>query len=650
VSTDVDVLSYLQSKPVGAIKRAGPNDIHLACFFCGEDESKRGRLYINIDPGADIPGLFFCHVCGEKGALRSLKRHFGDPISEKEDRDWIVRNILQAAAAYYVDCLADNIDALHYLRQDRGLTLSTVMSHQLGWADGGLHAHLKAAGFEFKDMVASGLVGGDGRDFLRDNITIPYHVAGNVVLIRGKEIGGKYLTPPRQKARLYNTDAIHNATEVIAAEGEFDALVCEQLGYSSVGVPGANTWQDGWDGLFADTHRLYLIFDPDEAGRRGADKIHQRLTPRARVVTLTIPEGADAALVDLSWMVVRQGLSAGGLRALLNTASGSILIRAADARLAHTKIKALVGVRFGIDELDSVIVPGLLPTQLMVVLARSGVGKTIWCINTMQRMATCQPDLHFLFVSLEQTRWEWWERAERIYKFYNPEATADDVEKFWQDRWVMIDSNRVTEDKLVQILAEYKYEMGCSPDVMMVDYLGYWAQAFRGERYERTSDAMMALKAIAKENNVAIITPHQVSRGASPGAEPSPDDARDSGVVLETSDFLLTLWNPDMVVGTDANQKKGLVMGRVGKSRHGGVGTQMTYQFAPLTLAMVPIEDPLFQRAGKEFCDRRDEDVLAATGGCPIRRTWEEAVEIHAEAEALHGVPVGAGAYYDDQF
>ncbi len=642
-----DVLGYLQSKHVGAVKRAGPNDVNVSCFFCGEDESKRGRLYVNIDPGADIPGLYQCKLCDAHGSLVSLKRHFGDEVNEKDSRDWVLRDILQHAAAYYVDCLGDQPDALHYLRRDRGLSLQTILDHQLGWADGGLHTHLKGEGFHFKDMVTTGLVTESGRDFLRAHVSIPYHVSGNVVMIRGKEIGGKYLTPSGQKSRLYNSDTLRNANEVIAAEGEFDALIAEQLGYHAVGVPGANTWQDGWDGLFADVKRLYLLFDPDEAGRRGADKIHQRMSPRARVVNIVIPDGTDAALVDLTWLATTQGLDGAGLRALLATAKGSMLVTVDDAIEAHRLIKQLVGIRFGIEELDNVITPGLLPTQVMVVLARSGVGKTIWSINTMHRMATCQPNLRFLFMSLEQTRWEWWERAERVYKFYDPRATVADVANFWRSRYVMVDANRIGEDKFVAVLQEYKYEFGAYPDVVFVDYLGYWAQSFQGERYSRTSDAMMSLKAIAKEFGIAIITPHQVSRGAEPGAEPNPDDARDSGVVLETSDFLVTLWNPDTALGLPLGERKGHVYGRLSKSRHGGVGTQLSYQFAPLTLALVPFEDHAVSRAKREFGERLTEDLLAADNQHPTRRTWQEAVEAHAESAALYAARV---PYADDEF
>ncbi len=622
-----DVVAYLQGKGL-VLKPAAGDEVHLACVFCGEDSSKRGRMYVNTAP--ENGGVFQCQLCGQKGNLVTLKRHFGDPVNDKEDRDWQLREVHRVAAAYYHDALADEPDALAYLKRERGLTIETIQRHQIGWAGGGLHSYLREQGFKFVDIKATGLVTEGGSDFLRDQITLPYHVNGNVVLIRGKQIGGKYLTPHGAKTRLFNSDAVWNATTVLATEGEFDCLSAEQLGYSAVGCPGASTWQDSWDSYFSDVARLYVVFDPDEAGRRGADKIRLRLAPRARVVNLPVPQDMDASMVDLNWLVVHRDLDEYGINALLGAATGSTLITVDMARAAYDEVQALVGIRFGVPDLDAVLVPGVLPTQVVVTLARSGVGKTLWILNTMFRMAAAQPGLKFLFVSLEQTRWEWWERAQRIYAFTHPLRSESDSLQFWRARLLMTDQNRIGEEMLVKLLDEYKFEMGSAPDVVFVDYLGYWAQSFRGERYERTSDAMMSLKAIAKEHKVVMMAPHQVSRGAEPGEEPNPDDARDSGVVLETSDFLFTLWNPDSKIGAPISDREGQVYCRVAKSRHGGVGTKVQYAFSPLTLAMVPIGDPLYGRAMTEIAWRKNEDLDASEGRIPTRMTWREAVELHA--------------------
>jgi hypothetical protein len=87
--------------------------------------------------------------------------------------------------------------------------------------------------------------------------------------------------------------------------------------------------------------------------------------------------------------------------------------------------------------------------------------------------------------------------------------------------------------------------------------------------------------------------------------------------VEETADFLLTLWSPDATLGRPEEEKQGIVNMRVGKSRHGGRGTKLSLQFAPLTLALVPYGDKLQQRARDEleYEQRRDD--------------WEQAIWRH---------------------
>lgn len=616
---NTDVLGYLTGKGM-ELKRAGGYEVHTACIFCHEEQGKRGRLYINVDPDAEIPGLFHCKICDQRGALVTIKRHFGDETSPREDNTMIRREILKKAAEYYHDRLADNEEVLRWLKQERGLTLETIVKHQIGWADGGLLGVLREEGYKTADIIATGLVSERGErigDFLRDQVTIPYHVAGSVVLIRGKEIGGKYLTPPGAKTRLFNSDAIWETDEVIITEGEFDALVLEQQGYKAVGAPGANVWQDTWDGYFAHVRRVYIVFDPDETGKRGADKLREKLSPRSRIVSLPVPDGVDPKDVDPTYLLVQRRMPVEEFQGLLDAAGGSLLITVDEAFREHQEIQGLTGIRLGIEHLDLMLTPGLLPSQVMVVLAKTGTGKTIFLLNLFHRMQEVQKELKILFVSLEQTRGEWFERARRIHRFYDHDATDTSTLDLWRERLLIVDKNRLGPDTLVGLLEEYEYEMGSKPDVVAIDYLGYWAQSFKGERYERTSDAIMSLKAIAKEHRVAIIAPHQVSRGTSPGAEPQLDAARDAGVVEETADFLLTLWNTDSQHGKDPAERKGLVKCRIAKSRHGGVGVIEEFRFAPLTLAMVPMGDMLSGRAKAEL------DHLLG------KMTWEESVYQH---------------------
>lgn len=770
-----DVLGYLLGKGLH-VKRAGGTECHLPCFFCGEDPQKRGRLYVNVDSEAEIPGLFECKICGTHGALPTIMKHFGDQPARKQDEDrWINRReIFAEAARFYHEQLGEHPDVYQWLRgPQRMLTLETIQDFKIGYAsDDGLYPYLREKGFTTAEMLETGLlveVHGRIQDSLRKMVTIPYFVAGNVVTIRGRswpsEEGSKYKTLGGNSARLFNSDATWNTDELIITEGEFDCLIVRQLGFENVvGLPGANTWQDAWDGYVANVRKIYTVFDNDSAGAQGEAKLKNRFGAKIRPVILSSEGKADPT----SWHA-SGGLAEDFARIISSAGTSGLLITVDDAYDEHVAIQGLDGLKFGIEKLDFAISPGLLPSQVMVPLAKSGcmagdteirvnragkgfavrladmfdrwtggvrytwdrtiptyvqraddgvirlgeveevwqsgvketftvttdsgrtvrataehpfltpegwtklgdlrvgdevcvnaleqvgvetvvsvtrygfemtydisvrddphnfmangfvvhnTGKTLLLLNLMHRMAMQpeQEDATFLFVSLEQTRGEWFERARRIWRFYNPESDDQECLDFWRDRLFIVDKNRLSPDEFRVILEEYADRRGRPPSCITLDYIGYWAQAFRGDRYERVSDAVMELKSIAKDWRVPIIAPHQVSRIAKYGNEPDVDAARDAGVVEETADFVITMWSPDSQLGRKEEDKSGIVKMRLGKSRHGGRGQMVDLQFAPLTLALLPYGDPLQQYAINEMAmDAQHE-------------SWEDAVFKH---------------------
>lgn len=596
----VDVRGYLLDKG-HHIKDAPGGNVHLACFFCDEDKGKRGRLYVDVE-GQDPPGLFTCFLCGETGAFNKIRKWHGDPAldedgneygSDREVASFASHKILQEAASYYHKLLLEDPNAYRYLTQERGLTEETIASHQLGWADGSLKVHLTDKGFERSDIAKTGLMTQHGTDFFYSQITIPYHANGQVVQIRGKEIGGKYLTPPGQKARLFNQDVAWNADEVCITEGEFDALVLTQLGFPSVGVPGATTWQESWGSHLDNTKRVFIVFDNDGPGQKGAEKLARAVGPKARIVKMpeTVP---GKPKVDPTEFVVNMGKNADDFKMLLIESRGGSLVSVDDAVAEWVQFQGAEGLKLGIEAVDAVIEPGLLPSQVLVINAKTGTGKTVFLLNLFQRMKDFKPDIQILFISLEQTRGEWFERARRIHRFYNPQDSDLDVLDAFRENIMLVDDNRVTEAELVDALHQFEFERGRKPDVIAVDYLGYWARSFKGDPYQRTSDAIMSLKAIAKEHRVPIIAPHQVSRNVKFGSSMEADQSRDSGAVEETADFLFGIWAEDQKAGND--HKTGRITLKIMKSRHGGVGTMANLHFAPQCLAMVPMEQPDFVR------------------------------------------------------
>lgn len=614
----MDIIAYLDSKGI-ELKETLGGQAYTHCFFCNEDTNKHGRLYFNVEEGSEKYGLYTCFLCQQSGGINSLMRHFGDdPISE--DVSDLTSLIMHEASLYYAEKLLENVAAYEYLLHNRGLTDEIIRKARFGWADGGLLQHLLASGYALEAIQETGLVNRFGNDFLEDKITIPYMDYGRTITIRGKQIDGKYLSLPGSTSQLYGCDSVRGEQTIVLAAGEFDCAVLQQMGYAAAGVPGENTWKSEWLETISDAVRIFIMFDQDiganNVGKAAAEKLASKIGPRSRVVEL--PKGPRK--VDVSSLYVEENKTREDFDTYIMKAKGGLLVSVSEAYDRWLEIEGnpnLLGLRFNVDEFDNVMRHGILPGQVITLMARTNTGKTIMTINIMHRMLMKDPNIKFLYISLEQTRNEWFERAHRINNFYNPGATVLDTIAFWNDNLLMVDKNRISEQDLEVCIDQYLFDSGEYPDVVVIDYLGYYGRSFRGDEYTRITDAIMGLKGIAKDRRNVFFVPHQANRSGNFGQEMSPDQGRGSGAVEETSDMMMALWNPDQQLGvSEGDQKRELHM-KILKSRDGGGNVKARFQFAPLTLAVVPMSDPLYPRALREM------QYLQAGAD------WERAVYMH---------------------
>lgn len=137
----------------------------------------------------------------------------------------------------------------------------------------------------------------------RDAVRIPYlDAAGDLQQIRWRRLGEgqpKYQSSTGAKAALYNvTDAVESP--VYITEGEFDTISLVQAGFLAVGVPGATSFQPSWKWLFLGA-QVHLVFDGDEAGKKGAYAVARHLNHvAAEVVIHNLPDGEDCNSLMLS--------------------------------------------------------------------------------------------------------------------------------------------------------------------------------------------------------------------------------------------------------------------------------------------------------------------------------------------------------------
>lgn len=628
-----DVQGYLRGKGLRGRPASGGRELVYPCFFdCAEPaDSKKKKLYISTEES-----LYSCKVCGAFGGSTLLQRHFGDdPKGESEDVPFLRRRILNEAAEQGHAMLVNREDVLHYLLDERGLSAETIVERKLGFVASGwsLVGTLKNE-YTRDQLAGTGLVHTSGprsgQDFFFEHLLIPVVVRGQVVTIRGRAWGqtrgGKYMSGPGEPVRAYNLDSLDGAEEVILTEGELDAAVLAQhlagsggsrlKNMAVVGLPGTSAVPEDLEDYLRDIKRVFVGFDSDEPGKIAADKLAIRLGARARVLELP---NAGRKCDWTEYLLPTQGPdhpygghTAEDVARVLSAASGKRIFSVAEAGDAFRRYRATnSGLLTGWDELDAVLAPGLLPGQVMFILAKTGTGKTLVLCNLAFQMRQHR----ILFISLEMTREEVYHRLERIYLFHFPQASTTELEEGWRNIWIN-DENRLTEPDIGLLVSEYEVEMGAPPDLVLVDYLGYYARGAKGNSpYEKVSNAAMQLKADAKSGRMVVISPVQVNRVAKDGKPIDLDSARDAGSVEETGDFVVAVFRPDnaLNVGDALNARPSYKMKvSVLKSRHGGVGRVLTLQMDALTLAVVP--------DGTQDARRAEEHNYLSWRG----KTWEE--------------------------
>ncbi len=175
---------------------------------------------------------------------------------------------LHELALHYHRQLSDRIR--HYLNA-RGIADELIHRHLLGWSGG--------------------------------RITIPISDRDREIaffrLARDPEDtadGPKMYATPGSSIELYGWEVVAcKPQRIIIAEGEFDRLVLEAQGFHAVtSTGGAGSFRAEWAEHFLQIPEVYICFDRDEAGRRGAERVG-RLIPHARIVHLPdeVGEGGD---------------------------------------------------------------------------------------------------------------------------------------------------------------------------------------------------------------------------------------------------------------------------------------------------------------------------------------------------------------------
>lgn len=163
-----------------------------------------------------------------------------------------------------------------------------------------IRAYLNRRGIP-NELVNRYLLGWDGQ-----RITIPiFNRAGKLAFFKlAKDPddplpGPKMIATRGANAELYGWDWIlAKPASIIICEGEFDRLVLESHGFAAVtSTAGAGTFRGEWAKEFLLISEVYICFDRDEAGQKGALRVG-RMIPHAKLITLPEEVGQGGDVTD----------------------------------------------------------------------------------------------------------------------------------------------------------------------------------------------------------------------------------------------------------------------------------------------------------------------------------------------------------------
>ncbi len=254
------------------------------------------------------------------------------------------------------------------------------------------------------------------------------------------------------------------------------------------------------------------------------------------------------------------------------------------SELAENKGK-MRGIPTGYKDFDA-ITNGLQKSDLILLAARPGVGKTSFAMNIAVN-AAINEDKKVAIFALEMSKEQLMQRAlsslARVNLSHVLRGNMDSEE--WKRIWTaekklaqsgiyVDDSSMITPFELISKCRKLKMTEGL--DLIVIDYLQLMTmgKSNRESRTQEVSDLTRTLKIAAKELNVPIILLSQLSRAVEVREDHRPvlSDLRESGSIEQDADIVLFLYNPEKYNDVVTEDEPGTVYLLVAKHRNGSTG------------------------------------------------------------------------------
>jgi replicative DNA helicase len=228
---------------------------------------------------------------------------------------------------------------------------------------------------------------------------------------------------------------------------------------------------------------------------------------------------------------------------------------------------------------------GLQPSDLIIVAARPGLGKTSFCLN-IAAFAAIEHGVPVGIFSLEMTKEQLMLRLLSInakVSYSNIRSgyiKNEDLQKlvkaadtFSKAKIYIDDTPAISVLELRAKARRQKKEKGL--ELIIVDYLQLMRGTGRTETREREiAEISGSLKALAKELNIPVIAVSQLSRQTEARADRRPQlaDLRESGALEQDADIVIFIHRAD-AYKKNPEERDGIAEIIIGKQRNGPTGT-----------------------------------------------------------------------------
>lgn len=240
----------------------------------------------------------------------------------------------------------------------------------------------------------------------------------------------------------------------------------------------------------------------------------------------------------------------------------------------------------GIADLDRIIT-GLNRSDLILLAARPGMGKTSFALNIARYVAS-KAKMRVAFFSLEMTK------EQLVSRLLSTEGLIEGTKlrsgKLNNDEWarlmeaseILSRANMYLDETTMLTVPAMKAKLRRLKDVdlVVIDYLQLMGSTLRTENLVQiVGENTRSLKNMAKELNVPVILLSQLSRASEQRAEHRPmlSDLRDSGSIEQDADIVLFLYRESYYKDKDGKDKEDADLNSgeciVAKNRHGETNT-----------------------------------------------------------------------------